>query len=175
MALQLIFCLETDRKANTDKIYVMETLRRFYGEFSRDVKISYVPMGGKTNYKERSVTSRIRELTKQFRSIGSSHVIYCIDTDHFEKDESQRQETERIEQYCMVNGFDLVWFCHDVEEVYIGHAVAKSVKKKTAEQFKKSNSIQNVDRSSLKAVQRTSGKSNVLTVTEKYLRRTERL
>lgn len=174
MALQLIFCIETNKKADTDKIYVMETLYRFYGNLlskSREIKISYVRMEGKTNYNSRRVVSEIRERVGQYNESvgGRSQVIYCIDTDHFESNESQRRETERIEQYCLSKGYDFVWFCHDIEEVYIGQSVSKSDKKKTAVRFKKNKNIQNVEKSSLAATQRTSGKSNILAVTGKYL------
>lgn len=44
-------------------------------------------------------------------------VIYCIDTDSYEVDMNHAKELEELERYCDTNGYDLIWFCHDVEEV----------------------------------------------------------
>lgn len=41
MARQLIFCLETNKRANTDYIYIKEAIDFFYQE-SRQVKISLI-------------------------------------------------------------------------------------------------------------------------------------
>lgn len=70
MAVQLIFCVATNKKADTDSIYISELVNYFY-VLNNQIKISKVYMG-----------------------------------------------TNKISQFCKENGYDLVWFCHDVEEVF---------------------------------------------------------
>ena len=48
-------------------------------------------------------------------------------------------------QYCDRKGYDFVWFCKDVEQVYIGKRVDDSQKKKEAALFKARKLIGKVD------------------------------
>lgn len=109
MAQQLIFCLETDKKARTDKVYVMETIRRFYGSLSNRIKISYIYLGGKSKYNSQSVEKEIKEKGNQYQPNGPSYVIYCIDTDQFENNPAQYNQNKQIETYCQRKGYDLIY------------------------------------------------------------------
>lgn len=65
-------------------------------------------------------------------------------------------------------GYDFIWFCKDVEQVYIGKRVDNSQKKNESTKFKKNNLITKVD------VHRLSGRdyriktSNIMTVLDSY-------
>lgn len=83
MAIQMILCLETNKRANTDYIYIKEVIDHLYQK-SNQVKISLVHMGTKTKYRSKDVLKQIAQKMKAF-TIGQTKVIYCIDTDEFEK------------------------------------------------------------------------------------------
>ncbi len=52
MAIQLIFCVETNKRADTDSIYLSETINHLY-LVNNKTKISKVYLNTKTRYKAR--------------------------------------------------------------------------------------------------------------------------
>ncbi len=48
MNIQIILCVEADKRAQTDNMYIKQTISRFY-KIGNNVKISFINMGGKTN------------------------------------------------------------------------------------------------------------------------------
>lgn len=54
MAIQLILCMETTKKADTDGIYITEVIRHIY-QLNNQIKISRIYMGSKNKYNARSV------------------------------------------------------------------------------------------------------------------------
>lgn len=106
MARQLIFCLETNKRANTDYIYIKEAIDFLYQE-SRQVKISPIYMGTKTKYRSKDVLKEINQKKKMFIH-GETKVIYFIDTDAFEKSAEHENAFREIRQFCEKNNFDLV-------------------------------------------------------------------
>ncbi len=59
MNRQILFCVESKKKARTDYQYIAETIRRFYKD---DRKISYKPifLDSKTRYKD---NGKLKEIT----------------------------------------------------------------------------------------------------------------
>lgn len=94
MAIQIILCLETNKRANTDYIYIKEILNYFYQK-SNQIKISPVYMGTKTKYQSTDILKEIKRKTKDF-TIGKTKVIYCIDTDEYEKNTEHANEFRAI-------------------------------------------------------------------------------
>ena len=82
MALQMIFCVETNKKADMDSIYISETLKSIY-EIDNKVKINKVYLEKKSKYNAKDVSREIESKIKAF-TIGETKVIYCIDTDAYE-------------------------------------------------------------------------------------------
>lgn len=74
MAIQMIFCLETNKRANTDYIYLKETINHMY-QLSNQIKLSPVYMGTKTKYQSKDVLKEIIHKIKAF-TIGQTKVIY---------------------------------------------------------------------------------------------------
>lgn len=169
MALQLIICVESEKRAGTDNIYVKETLDRFY-KIEAAVNINYINMEGKSNYKAKDVTRKINQFVGDFK-LGTSVVIICIDTDQIEKSADHIREFHEISSYANDKGYELVWFCHDVEEVYTRKTIVKDAKKKRAIDFKKRKEIENVNEKSLSSKSKSKCTSNILTVFDKYLER----
>lgn len=52
---------------------------------------------------------------------------------------------KNAKQYCEENGYGFVWFCRDIEQVYIGKQVEKSKKQKEAATFKAKKLIMDVN------------------------------
>ena len=167
MAIQLILCLEADKKSGTDYVYVSEVIHKFYS-IDNTIKLTPVYMGGKPKYNHRSVTSEIAEKISQYRH-GDTKVIYITDTDSFESRPEDKEFFDKISNYCNENGYNHVWFCHDVEEVFIGAKVSSNNKVKMAGTFKQKKRISTIDECKLKSKVMKSGCSNVLTVFDKYL------
>lgn len=70
MGLQLILCVETNKKTQSDYIYIKETIEHFYKFDPTQVKISPVYMDGKTHYKEKK--KDINNYIKKYESVSSN-------------------------------------------------------------------------------------------------------
>ena len=46
-----------------------------------------------------------------------------------------------IENFCRQNGYKFVWFCRDIEEVFLHKTVDDSKKKEEVAKFKKGNDL----------------------------------
>lgn len=168
MAVQLIFCMETNKTAATDWIYIKETIDHYF-EVNNQVKLNRVYMNTKTKYRSKDVLDQIKQKIKEFE-IGQSVVIYCIDTDDFEKNADHERELGEIERFCKNNDYEMIWFCHNVEEVFWGHKVSDSKKVREAGVFRNKKKIQEISLRNLTSDRRSACKSNILLVLKKYLK-----
>ncbi len=168
MNQQIILCVESNKRSKTDNIYIKETIEHFF-EIGNEVKIQFVNMENKDNYKSRTVLNQIKEYIRDYK-IGESTVIYCIDLDQYEADSVQARENEDIEVFVKQNGYELIWFNHDIEEVYLGQRVEKGEKVKLAADFKKHGAIKDVPRDKLSSKKIAKGKSNILAVLSNHLK-----
>lgn len=171
MGKQIILCVEASKQALTDAIYIKEVISRFY-EIDQSVKLSFVYMNGKTNYCSRSVQRNIKQLSKDYKN-GSSVVIYCVDLDKYESNPVQAKENDDIKEYTVKNKYEMVWFCHDIEEVFLGESIEKRMKTEAAIDFKKKKQILKVDAQKLMAKRRSKGSSNIMLVMNNYLKKKE--
>ena len=169
MAIQMILCVETKKSADTDSIYILDTISRWY-KVDNKVKISKINMNSKSRYNSKDVVREIAKKEKEF-VLGDTHVIYFIDTDQYERNPEHEREWKEISYFCESNGFDLVWFCHDVEEVFWGHKVSDSQKVQEATAFIKKKRIGEVIAERLSCTTIRTSASNILKVFDKYLER----
>ena len=168
MSKQLLLCVETSSKAETDKVYISETISNYY-TLGNNTRIRYICFEGKGNYKKSNIQKKISDQIKQYRAIGSTYVIYCIDTDRYDADPAHVRELDDIKNYCEQQGYDLIWFCRDVEDVFWGKQIHKDEKIKMAIKFRSSGQITNVEEQMLRGDDYTRHKSNILQVLDKYL------
>ena len=115
MRKQVLFCIETKKKAKTDKVYIDETIDRFY-HLGSDIRKRFIYLDGKGNYNKPKVEN---EITLQIRKFGPENptvVIYCIDTDKHDSNPVQANELDAVIKYCEMKGYEFVWFCRDVKE-----------------------------------------------------------
>ena len=164
----VIFVMEAEKKAQTDWIYIQETIKRFY-EADNETSIRPIFMGGRSNYNSKPVLRSIRELKRG--NSKATTVIYCIDTDRYESNYEQGKELKDITDYCNSNGYELIWFCHDIEEVYVGESINSSDKTKTANSFRKSKKIEEVGEMQLNRMDYASKVSNILRVLDQVFTR----
>ena len=166
--MQLIVVFETNKKAETDRIYFRAYFNALTGyddphsPFFRKIKWDEIFAKSKGNMVKEG--SKIKELQKMYLSQHpgeQSFVVLCADTDYGRDGES---ENEKIAQYCRQNGYIHVWFHRVVEEVFLGHEVSKNEKTKAAKRFErqKHSDISNEKKFFAKSYQNGSfGSSNV--------------
>lgn len=165
----MIFCVETNKKADTDSIYITETIHYWY-ELNNQTKISKIYMNTKSKYNSKDV---LREIDKKSRdyTFGETRVIYCIDTDQYEKNVEHAKEFDKINQFCAEKDYDLIWFCHDVEEVFLEQKVPDSDKVQEAAAFRRKRKIEQIQVDKLTHKEKNASTSNILNVLDKYLSR----
>lgn len=168
MFKQLLFCLETNEQAATDWVYISETISKYY-QVSNQVKLSQVFMNAKMRYNSKDVLKKIAKKKTDY-SLGDTHVIYCIDVDDFESNPDHVREYDEIKEFCNRNSYDFIWFCHDVEDVYLKKRISKHEKTKEAAAFRTKKGIESVEKTAL--ISTNSHKchsSNILLILDKYL------
>lgn len=169
MAIQMIFCVETNKKADTDSIYIKETIHHWY-ELNNQIKISKIYMNSKSKYRSTDVLKEIDKKSKDF-ILGETRVIYCIDTDQYEKNIEHAKEFDDINQFCVEKDYDLIWFCHDVEEVFLDQKVSDSHKVQEASAFRRKRKIEQIQADKLACKEKHACTSNILNILDKYLPR----
>ena len=165
--IQIIFVVESNSTCKSDWIYIKDTIEQFYQYDRAHVKLSVIYMDGKGKYsnKEKAIASQIKTYQNAVKNGASrrSVVIYCFDCDEY--------DTNQEEQYCAYHDYDFVWFCKDVEQVYLGKKVDKGKKKKEAEAFRCRRIIESISANQLSAEKYRIGTSNIMKVLDKYLER----
>lgn len=165
MGLQLIFVVETNKKCNSDWIYIKDTVEHFYEYDRTQVKFSPVYMDGKGKYKSKE--KQIKQLIAQYSSTSKSNhtkVMYCFDCDDYDSKPVDMEFLRQVRQYCADKGYEFVWFCKDIERVYIGKKVDDSQKKKEAALFKAKKRINTVDKARLAVDRYRTNTSNIMSV-----------
>lgn len=168
MSKQILFCVETNSKSETDLVYIRETISNYY-DLGNSIRIRFIFFEGKGNYKKKDILKKIADQTKQYKAIGPTHVIYCIDTDRYDADPAQMRELNEIKHYCEQQGYDLIWFCRDVEDVYWGKQIHKDEKTKAAAKFRSSKRIKSIADQNLRCEDYSRHRSNILQVLDRYL------
>ncbi len=166
MDIQLIICVECDSKSKSDWMYVKSAIERFF-TIDNAIHLKPVFMGSKSNYKKKA--AECEKLRKDFERSGKSVIIYCFDTDQYEKDPVHARELKEEEEFCKASGYEFVWFCHDIEEVYLGKSVEKSAKKKMAADFYQNGDVRLLDEKVLYSEKMGKGRSNLLVVLRRLL------
>ena len=172
MGLQLIFVVETNKKCKSDWIYIKDTIDRFYQYDQAQVKFSTVYMDGKGKYKnkEKEISSLISQYVAGNKT-NQSKVIFCFDCDDYDNKPEDAEFLVNAKRYCNENRYDFIWFCKDIERVYLGKKVDDSQKKKESATFKAKKLIEAVDKNKLIVKDYRANTSNIMTVIDQYLSR----
>ena len=169
MGLQLIFVIETNKNSKTDWIYIKDTIDRFYKYDVVHLKLSTVYMDGKNKYlvKEKEVKS----LISQYNGAATNNVtkvIYCFDCDDYDSNPVDKEFLEKTQEFCKANSYEHVWFCKDIERVYLGERVEDGQKNRKATKFKANKLIDGVSENKLLGKNLASNMSNILSVLDKF-------
>lgn len=171
MSTQFIFAVETNKSCNSDWIYIKSTIEHFYEYEPSQVKLSVVYMDGKGNYNSAKKEREIRSLISQYKATSKNNrsaVIYCFDCDDYNSNPETVNFLEAVKKYCDTNDYEFVWFCRDVEEVYLGKSVENSKKKKEAAAFKIQKGITKMNVSSLTRTKYQRYTSNIINVLDQF-------
>lgn len=168
MRRQILICVETNKRSNTDFVYIKCTLDHYY-EYTKEITYRPVYLESKTRYRDKKKQHEINETKKAYK--GSTSVIYCIDMDEYASKPEDMQLLEEIKAFCEQQDYDLVLFNKDVEDVYWGQQVKNTEKVKKASQFRENNMIANTRIESLSSNTFSRHQSNILSVFDKYWRR----
>lgn len=175
MGLQLIFVVETNKKCNSDWMYIKDTIEHFYDYERTEVKLRPVYMDGKGKYKNKE--KQVKQFIKEYSAMSKanrSKILYCFDCDDYDNNPGDLKFLKEVKKYCEDRGYKFVWFCKDIEQVYIGKRVEDSQKKKEAATFKAKKMIQKVDKNRLSVDTYKVGASNIMKVlddTEELIRK----
>ncbi len=168
MGLQLIFVVEANKKSKTDWIYIKETVDRFYKYDVAHLKLSAVYMEGKNKYLSKE--KEVNLLISQYSSTSTNNVtkvIYCFDCDDYDSNPVDKEFLEKTQEFCKANNYEYVWFCKDIERVYLGKKVEDGHKNSEATKFKAKKLIDGVSESRLKGKKISRNMSNILSVLDR--------
>ena len=181
MRQQLIFCVESHNSKQSDYIYIKKLIDYFYVVDYANTKLSVVGMSGKGNYNQKKTINEIHRLGGQYqytqvKGQSCTYVFFCFDCDDYDTDPADRDFIIRARQYCLVKNYRFVWFCKDIESVFLGKQVADNQKKREAEAFAQRKQIEQIDIRSLMEPGDTIGdyrnkRSNLCNVLDEYLER----
>lgn len=129
-------------------------------------------MNGKGNYKyKEKEISRLISAYASTSSKNQSKVLYCFDCDDYDIKQEDSDFLKNVQQYCDDHRYDFIWFCKDVERVYICKKIDDSKKKNEAALFKAKKLISKVDVNKLSVEKYEAYTSNIILVLDTYLER----
>ena len=172
MGLQLVFVVETNKKCISDWIYIKDTIDCIYRYDQAQTKFSPVYMDGKGKYKSKE--KEISNLVSQYASTSKTNetkIIYCFDCDDYDINQEDSLFLKNARQYCLTKGYQFIWFCKDIERVYLGKQVDDSNKQNESVTFKKKKLIAHVDIERLSFSDYRLNTSNIINVLDMYLTR----
>lgn len=80
---------------------------------------------------------------------------------------------KEAEKYCNTNGYDFIWFCKDIECVYLGKKIERHDKQHQAANFKAKKQINKIDPKKLQYKDYQKNTSNILNILDQHLERRE--
>ena len=166
----LILCVETNKKAKTDDGYIDTVLKYLY-RVDSSVKLKYKYFNGKGGYNSSKV---IKDITKDIGALknnSSWDVVYFIDTDNYDSDSETSGLNEKVQEFCLKNGYKFVWFCRNIEEVFLHKKVDDANKIVSMGKFMAEKGLGKATLSSLSSKTMSAKRSNILLVMDEILER----
>lgn len=163
----VIICVETNERANTDPCYIDKVIRNFY-HIDNNIRLSYKYLHSKTQYKNKKT---LQEISRDCKVVGTENfsVVYCIDADKCDSTYEDKVRFDEIADFCSQKGFSLVWFCKNIEDVFLHKKISNHEKKRMAIKFSKSKGIGLAKEKDLKATSVSNQKSNILNILDDIL------
>ena len=95
--------------------------------------------------------------------------VCCFDCDDYDSKPEDAEFLVNDRRYCDQKGYDFIWFCKDIECVYLGKKVDDSQKKNESAMFKVKKLINTVEERKLLVNNYRANTSNILNVMDRYL------
>ena len=167
MSKFLLICIESPLK-KSDHMYIETFLKKIYN-INSDIKLKFLSLNGIDNYNKDNTLKRINsEINASMHS--EKHIIYCLDTDNYNSPEYEKRN-KSIQEFCNVHNYELVWFCKNIEEVFLGKSISKSEKLQEARKFVIGIKNYTIDEQKLLQDKIKNKMSNFLLIFDKYLSR----
>lgn len=167
---QVILCVETNKKAKTDVGYIDAVIKQLYC-IGAEIKLQYEYFCGKSRYNDCKFLKTVKKDVKALKDESLSTVVYFIDTDKFDSNPEDLRLNSQIQDFCEKNGYKMIWFCRNVEEVFLNKTVDDCEKKAEVAKFKSLNNLGKATTASLSASAMARYKSNMLLVLDRILQR----
>ena len=169
MSLQVIRVMETNEEAQTDLVYVDFVCKKYYSQ--QNVTYSDVFLGGKQNYSNKKIKNHILNLIKMNSKYGQSVVVYFIDSDQDNLNFKMGSRGKNIIEYCLENGYELVFFVSTIEHVFWKKKVDDKDKKEYSIKFINEKQCDNTSVYDLKKQDPHNMETNIMLVLDKYLKK----
>lgn len=172
MGIQLIFCVEADLRSKSDYIYIKNTIEHFYTYDRAQVKLSPIYMGSKWKYNQNKVLKQIEQLIKKYNSASKENkteVFYCVDCDDFDVRKEDSDYLDKLNVFCTKRKYNVIWFCKEIESVYLGKRINDNAKKTAAVKFAVQRKIEGVDQKMLYGKKYKDKCSNICGVLDLYI------
>lgn len=173
-----LFLIETkDKKHDSDYMYIKAFLEQFY-VIGNNIKLQPIYLNGKSNYckKETTIKNAVKAYCSAPQSDKKVNIFLCVDTDDISGGQAAENAilNEAISKYCKQKSWELIWFCENVEEAFLGRKVHSSEKVKMAGQFYTNGGIKDVnpDKLSIKKYEQLRrGTSTIATALDRVFKR----
>ena len=172
MGTQFIICVETNQKCNSDYIYIKSAIEQFYLLDNASVRLSPVYMDGKGNYCSKKTLKRIATLSQQYTVTSKNAknvVLCCVDCDEYDSKPEDVLFLQNVKKYCEEKEYHFVWFCKNIEMVFLGTSILDNEKYKEARLFISKHKIVQVDIQKMRAKTYRNKHSNLCSVLDEYL------
>lgn len=167
---QVILCVETNKKAKTDVGYIDAVIKQLY-QINSEIKLQYEYIEGKGGYNASKLLKSIKNDIKALKDESLSKVVYFIDTDKYDSNPEDQKLNAEIQTFCSKKGYELVWFCRDIEEVFLHRSIEDSKKKDAVAKFKFEGGLGQATQETLSSSTMAKKKSNMLLVLDQVLER----
>ena len=180
--LQIIFVIETSNDDKSDSLYLRAILDYYFlyenDIYDGEVATQTICLNGKQHYNDKKIVNRIVNQTKMFASQNPSSttkVIYILDIDSTAKAFKQGSFFYNVIEFCNSNGFELVWYCKNAENVFLGQEADKIENKtEAAISFVRNDNIRKIKKINLSKIDIEYKCSNILNIIGKYLKQKQK-
>ena len=171
-----IFLVESKSKEHdSDYKYIKSMIDRYY-DVRNKISLKTIYMNGKTNYmfQKKAIKDLVKEYSYFPQNDGKYEVFLCIDIDDMKSAHNSNETVQlnkKIEKYSKKENYHIIWFCRDVEEVFLGKQINDKQKIQEAKKFLKNHLINNINDNKLLGKDINDlkiGQSNIKTVFDKY-------
>ena len=156
----LIVCVESNKNAKTDAAYIEKAIKEYY-VINNDVKLSFIFMNSKSEYRKQKYAKEIEQL-RNYVGKDNTRVLFCVDTDNYDTSSEDQKLNDEIQKYCNDKDYSFVWFCKCIEEVFLHTKVSSHNKVSESKKFGAADGLKFATKENLSSKSMSQYKSNIL-------------